>query len=262
MISHSELSRYPPPVSESLQSGTSPVNPAGVFVTTHWSVVRAAGRSDTTRGRVALEQLCAGYWHPLYYYVRRRGYSPEDSQDLTQEFFARLLQRKSLALADPDRGRFRSFLLSALKNFLTDEWDKAHALKRGGGQVLSLDFHGEEERFQADHIDYLTPEKAFERRWAISLLEQVYSQLENEARAAGKAEQFAVFRSALMGGRGSVPHAELGAKAGLTEGAARVAVHRLRQRYRELLRAAIAETVCNSAEVEAELKYLLQVLSN
>jgi RNA polymerase sigma-70 factor (ECF subfamily) len=240
---------------------TSSHKPGDAFVATHWSVVLTAGRSDTTRAQAALEQLCRSYWHPLYHYIRRRGYRPEDAQDLTQEFFARFLARQGVAEADPRRGRFRSFLLGSLKNFLADEWDKARAQKRGGGQVLPLDFQTEEARLQVEPIESQTPDKAFEQRWAVALLDQVYRKLEGEFRQQGKAAQFAALRVALAGARGAVPYAELSRQLGLSEGATRVAVHRLRQRYREVLRDIIADTVAGPEEVEDELRYLLRVLA-
>lgn len=232
-----------------------------MFVTTHWSVVLAAGRNDTTRAQAALEQLCRTYWHTLYHYVRRRGFSPDDAQDLTQEFFVHFLERHAVAAADPARGRFRSFLLSSLKNFLADEWDKARALKRGGGRVITVDFQAEEMRLCDESAQSLSPDKAFDRRWAVAVLEQVYRRLEEEAHGQGKAGQFVVLRRALMGGRGAVPSAEMAAALGLSDGAVRVAVHRLRQRYRELLRELIADTVSSPAEVEAEFRYLLEAVS-
>lgn len=235
--------------------------PGAVFVTTHWSVVAAAGRNDTTRAQAALEQLCRSYWHPLYHFVRRRGYSADDAQDLTQEFFARLIQRHAVAAACPQKGRFRSFLLASLKNFLADEWDKARAQKRGGGLALPLDFRTEETRLETEPVAASTPESAYEKRWAIALLEQVYQRLEQEFGAQGKADQFAALRVALSGARSAVPYAELGCQLGMSEGAVKVAVHRLRQRYRVLLRETIADTVAGPDEVEDELRYLLRVLA-
>jgi RNA polymerase sigma-70 factor (ECF subfamily) len=223
--------------------------------------VLAAGRSDTPHARAALERLCRGYWHPLYHFVRRRGYGPEDAQDLTQEFFARLLARQAVAQATPERGRFRSFLLASLKHFLADEWDKARARKRGGGRVLSLDFQTEEARLGHEPAAAPAPDLAYERRWALALLEQVYQRLEEEFRRQGRARQFAALRVALAGERGAVPYAELSRQLELSEGATRVTVHRLRQRYRELLRQAIAETVATPEEVEDELRHLLRVLA-
>jgi len=231
------------------------------FVTTHWSVVLTAGRRDTTRAEDALAKLCQTYWHPLYAYVRRRGHSPEDAQDLTQEFFARLLEHNAIATVSPEKGRFRSFLLASMNHFLSDEWDKARAQKRGAGKVISLDTQCAETWLRQQPAENLTPEKAFELRWAITLLEQVYRRLEEEHRQQGKAELFDALRTTLAGPGNSAPYAELAAKLGMNEGAVKVAVHRLRQRYRALLRETIAETVENEAEVEEELRYLFRTFA-
>lgn len=239
---------------------TPPHRPA--FVTTHWSVVLTAAHSDTTQARDALAKLCQNYWHPLYAYVRRRGYSPEDAEDLTQSFFAALLERKAVSTVSPDKGRFRSFLLASLSHFLSDEWDKARAQKRGGGKVISFDTQTAESWLDQVPSLNVTPEKAFELRWAITLLEQVYRQLEEEHRQQGKAEWFAVLRNTLAGPGNSAPYAELGQRLGLNESAVKVAVHRLRQRYRALLRETIAETVTTDAEVEEELRYLLRTVAS
>lgn len=220
-----------------------------------------AGRSDTTRSHDALAKLCQTYWHPLYAYVRRRGHSPEDAQDLTQGFFAHLLEHNAMATASPKRGRFRSFLLASLNHFLSDEWDKARAKKRGAGKVISLDTQSAETWLRQQPSENLTPEKAFELRWAITLLEQVYGRLEAEHRQQGKAELFDALRTTLAGPGNSAPHAELAARLNMSEGAVKVAVHRLRQRYRALLRETIAETVASEAEVEEELRYLLRTLA-
>lgn len=233
---------------------------AGVFATTHWSVVLTAGRRDTTRAQAALEQLCRSYWHPIYHYIRRRGYGAEDAEDLTQGFLAGLIERDAIARADPERGRFRSFLLGSLKNFLADAWDKAHAEKRGGLPSLPLDFRAEETRLGEPPDEALTPDQAYERRWAITLLEQVYGRLAAEFEREGRHAQFNALRVALAGRRGDVPYAEISRQTGMTEGAVKVAVHRLRQRYRTLLRETIAQTVATPEEVEDELRYLLRVL--
>jgi RNA polymerase sigma-70 factor (ECF subfamily) len=231
------------------------------FVTTHWSVVLTAGRNDTTRAEDALANLCQTYWHPLYAYVRRRGYSTEDAQDLTQEFFARLLGQNAIATVSPEKGRFRSFLLASMNHFLADEWDKARAQKRGAGKVISLDTQSAETWLRQQPVEQLTPERAFDLRWAITLLEQVYQRLAEEHRQQGKAEVFDALRTTLAGPGNSAPYAELAARLNMNEGAVKVAVHRLRQRYRALLRETIAETVANEAQVEEELRYLLQVVS-
>ncbi len=236
--------------------------PAGCFVTTHWSVVLTAGRSDTTRAHAALEKLCQVYWYPLYAYVRRRGHSPEDSQDLTQEFFARLLARNWVGSADREKGRFRTFLLTAMNHFLADEWDRLRAQKRGGGQrVLPLEVQSAETRFQLEPPDPLTPEIIYERRWAQTLLEIVFEQLRRAYAAEGKAALFAELKGSLVQARAAVPYTDLAARLHLSEGALRVAVYRLRQRYRELLRSEIAHTVAGPGEVEEELRYLFRVLA-
>ncbi len=242
---------------------TAPGNPPpqSVFVTTHWSVVLTAGRSDTTRARAALESLCQAYWPPLYAYVRRRGYSPEDAQDLTQEFFARLLERNAVATVAPEKGRFRSFLLASLNHFLADEWDKVRARKRGGGKVISLDLQSAETRLGEIPVEKFTPEKAFEHRWAITLLEQVYQHLGKEYREQGKAALFETLRVTLAGKSDAAPYVELARQLDMSEGAIKVAVHRLRQRYRALLRDTIADTVSGPDEVEDELRYLFRTLA-
>jgi RNA polymerase sigma-70 factor (ECF subfamily) len=232
------------------------------FVTTHWSVVVAAGRNDTARARDALARLCQTYWHPLYAYVRRVGHSPPDAQDLTQEFFARLLGKNYLADADESRGRFRSFLLAALKHFLANEWDKASAQKRGGGQILiPIDFNAAETTCHFEPADETTAEKIFERRWALTLLDQVLRRLRAEFVRDGRENLFEQLKPTLTEASRSVRYAEIAARLGTSEGAVKVAVHRLRQRYREVLRAEIAETVASPGEVEDELRSLFAALA-
>ncbi|MCL4179989.1 MAG: sigma-70 family RNA polymerase sigma factor [Verrucomicrobia bacterium] len=232
------------------------------FGTTHWSVVVAAGRSDTPRARAALEKLCQTYWFPLYTYVRRRGQSPEDAQDLTQEFFARLLEKHWVGNADQTKGRFRSFLLSAMNHFLADEWDKARAQKRGGGvPTVPLQFDTAETRYGLEPEDNVTPERSFELRWVLTLLEEVLNRLQAEYEQEGKADLFAALNPCLVGERTSQPYAELAAKLGISEGTVKSAVHRLRQRYRQLLRDEIAQTVAGSADVDEELRHLSAVLA-
>jgi len=233
-----------------------------VFVTTHWSVVLTAGLSDSTRAQAALANLCQAYWYPLYAYVRRRGYGPHDAQDLTQEFFARLLQQNWLAQADRERGRFRTFLLSALNHFLTNEWHKAQAQKRGGGvQTVPLQLDTAETRYGQEPADRLAPDQVYERRWAIALLDQVLDRLRAEHVVGHKTALFETLKPCLIGDRPAQPYATLAAQLGLSEGAVKVAVHRLRQRYRQLLREEIAHTVATSGEVEEEMRYLLAVLA-
>lgn len=233
----------------------------GAFVSTRWSIVLAAGRRDTPGSQAALETLCQVYWLPLYAYVRRRGFSPEDAQDLTQEFFHHFLRKRSVATADPNRGRFRSFLLASLKHFLADEWDRRRALKRGGHvTILTIDFGEAEERLLAAESPARTPEQIYERRWGMTLLRQVYLLLEEEHRRQGKEELFTVLSGCLGGERQKHPYPDLASRLGMGEGAVRVAVHRLRKRYRELLRETVAQTVADPADVEEELRYLIRVM--
>lgn len=233
-----------------------------VFVTTRWSIVRAAtARDDSTLARDALAQLCQAYWHPLYAYVRRRNYSAHDAQDITQEFFCRLLERESLATADPALGKLRSFLLAALNHFLVDEWRKAKASKRGGDQpVFSLDWAAAEERFDLEPATHSTPDKLFDREWALALLDKVLERLEAEHFEQGKRELFTTLKETLQGARDSLPYAELARKLKMTESAVKVTVHRLRKRYRELIRAEIANTLDDLGEVEEEIRHLFKAL--
>jgi RNA polymerase sigma factor (sigma-70 family) len=233
-----------------------------VFATTHWSVVLAATRSDTTRAQAALARLCQTYWYPLYAYVRRRGYEAHDAQDLTQEFFARLLEQKWLAQADRERGRFRTFLLSAMGHFLANEWDKARTQKRGGHvEIVPLQLGSAETRYGQEPADPLTPEQCFDRRWALALLEEVLNALRQEHIAAGTEQLFEALKPCLIGDRQAQPYAVLGTQLGMTEGAVKVAVHRLRQRYRQLLREEIAQTVASPEEVNGEMRHLFAVLA-
>jgi RNA polymerase sigma factor (sigma-70 family) len=244
-------------------SGTEiPPAPAGCFVTTHWSVVLTAGRSDTTQARAALEQLCGHYWPPLYAYVRRAGHSREEAEDLTQEFFARLLAQNTVARADPARGRFRSFLLASLKHFLTHEWEKARAQKRGGGvQLIPLQFDTAETRCAQPVAPGDTPERAFDRQWALALLDVVLGRVRREYTESGRDDLFVGLKDTLAGGRAEIPYRELAGRLDMSEGAVKVAAHRLRGRYRELLREEIANTVAGPEEVEEELRELFAALS-
>ena len=237
--------------------------PGPLFVTTRWSVVLAAGHSDTTGAHDALAHLCKSYWYPLYAYARRGGCSPHDAQDLTQEFFARLLAGNWVAEADRQRGRFRSFLLSAMKHFMANEWHKARAQKRGGGQpILSLDDDSAEHRYRLEPAEKATPESLFERGWALTLLDGVLARLEDEYRSTGKLAWLETIRPALTTDREAIDYTAVAHKLGMTETAARVAVHRLRQRYRQLIRAEVASTVASPEEVEAEMRHLFQALTN
>ncbi len=233
------------------------------FVTTRWSVVLAAREKDSPQSAAALETLCRSYWYPLYAYVRRQGHSPHDAQDLTQEFFARLLQKEYLQAVAREKGKFRTFLLVALKRFLANEWDRARAEKRGGGQApLSFDAGQAETRYQVEPAATVPAETIYDRRWALTLLEQAMTRLRQEFADAGKAAEFEQLKLCLAADKGSIPYAEMAAKLGLTEGALRVAIHRLRRRFREVFREEIAHTVSRPEEIEGEVRYLLTVLAS
>ena len=233
-----------------------------MFATTHWSVVLAAGDADSTPGQTALETLCRAYWYPIYVYVRRKGYGPDDARDLTQEFFAQLIAKEHLRLADREKGRFRTFLLAMLDGFLAREWSRAHRQKRGGRfKFVSLDQWAPEERYRLEPADDDAPEKKFLRQWALTILKQTMDELERECEVNGKGALFRAVRGVLSGEREGPAYAEIGQGLAMTEGAVRVAVHRLRERYGELLRHEVAQTVSRPEEVDEELQYLLQVLS-
>jgi len=233
-----------------------------IFATTRWSVVLlAAEGGEDEAGRRSLETLCRGYWYPIYAYIRRSGHAPHDAQDLTQGFFAFLLEKHLLAKADPTRGRFRSFVLGAVRNFLGNERQKQGAAKRGGGvSMISFDVATAEERLAIEPATREDPEWIYQRAWAVSVIELALDRLSEEQSRAGHARLFEKLRPALAGAA-SATAAELAAELGSTEGAIRVALHRLRQRFRELLRANIADTVHDPGEVEAELQHLRRVLS-
>jgi RNA polymerase sigma factor (sigma-70 family) len=232
------------------------------FPATLWSMVLAAGaRDDSGRAVEAMTALCRAYWFPLYAFLRRQGKSAHDAEDLAQAFFLHLLQKSSLEKVDRARGKFRTFLLAALKNFVVDEWKRAHAQKRGGGApLISIDAALAEARYQDEMVEQTDPEKQFERRWAITLIERVLQRLEDEWRTAGKADRFEQLKGFLSGEPTQEAYATTGRRTGMTEGAVKVAVMRLRHRYRDLFRAEIANTVARESEVDEELRHLLQVL--
>jgi RNA polymerase sigma factor (sigma-70 family) len=231
---------------------------APAFATTHWSIVLAAGGATPAAGN-ALAVLCRAYWYPLYVFVRRQGHAPHDAQDLTQAFFARLLAKSALGAVTPERGRFRTFLLTAMEHFLINEWRRARTRKRGGGApLLSLDDDAEA-RYLREPADAITPEKLFDRRWALTLLDRVLVRLGGELAAVGKAAQFEALKFCLSGEKHA--YAEVARGLGMTEGAVKVAAHRLRERYRALIRAEIAETVASSEEVDSEMRDLFAALS-
>ena len=233
------------------------------FATTHWSVVLQARRQESPQAAQALEQLCRTYWYPLYAYVRRKGYGPTDAQDLTQEFFARLLRGNFLNTVEQRKGRFRSFLVASLEHFLVKEWVRASRQKRGGGQsILSLDEAGAESRYALEPADKLSAQKLYERRWAMTLLDQAMKRLGEECRANGKTQLFEHVKNMLSGDAQEGGYRESGAGLGMSEGAFRVAVHRLRQRYGILLREEIAQTVATEAEVDEEVRCLFAAFSS
>jgi RNA polymerase sigma factor (sigma-70 family) len=233
----------------------------GVFSTTHWSVVLAAGQQESLEAADALETLCRTYWYPLYAYIRRRGHEVQDAEDLTQEFFSRLLRKDYLARADPHKGRFRSFLLVAVNHFLANEWDRAKAAKRGGQVTfLSLD-DAAEQRYLEEPATELSPERIYEQSWAVALLGKAFGRLRGECAASGKANRFDQLKVLLIGEELSVTYAELAATLGTTEAALKMTVQRLRRRYGELLREEVSHTVANPEQIEDELRHLYEVLS-
>ncbi len=225
-------------------------------------MLSAGAEGSSPDVQAALERLCRTYWYPLYAYVRRQDRSVEEAQDLTQEFFARLLQKEYWRHTDPARGRFRTFLLTSLKRFLVNDWKKGLAARRGGGQpVISWDRQETETRFLAESADQSTPEKAFEKRWALIMLEQALGRLRDEFMAGGHLERFERLKVLLWGEKDAPPYAGVAAELGLTESALKVAVHRLRQRYRELLRMEVADTVARPEDVDDELRHLIAIIS-
>jgi DNA-directed RNA polymerase specialized sigma24 family protein len=235
--------------------------PAG-FATTCWSVVLAAQDPLSPTAREALTALCRTYWYPLYAYIRRRGYPAQDAEDLTQEFFARFLEKDLLLAVDRSKGRFRSFLLAACSHFLANQCDRAKARKRGGRiGFVSLDFATAEMRYSKEPSHTLTPEKLFERRWGLTLLDQVLGRLRDEYTRNGKGKLFDSLRVCLLGDKQLLPQGLTAQQLGMTAGALRVAAHRLRQRFRELLREEITQTVNNPDEVEEEIRDLFAAMS-
>jgi RNA polymerase sigma-70 factor (ECF subfamily) len=246
--------------------GCGPPSGPASFPSTQWSRILAARQGDPagTEARTALADLCRAYWYPLYAFIRRRDHDPEAAQDLTQEFFARLLEADFLAGVDRAKGKFRAFLLAACTHFLSNQRDLLRAQKRGGGQrILSIDAADAEGRYTLEPSHRLTPEALFTRRWALTVLAQALDRLRDEHQAAGAAqrERFEVLRATLTSDGGRVPYAELAARLGLTEGAVQVAVHRLRRRYREILRQSIAATLEDPADVDDEIRDLFAALA-
>lgn len=231
------------------------------FETTQWTLVVAAGDSRHPDSRAALEDLCQAYWHPLYAYLRRRGYKKEEAEDLVQGFFAQLLEKNYIKAADPERGRFRSFLLTSLKNYAANEWDRRSAAKRGGtATTLSLDFQDAEGRYVVEPADERTPEEEFDRGWAIAQLEQVLERMRDEA--GEDDERFAALQGFLTGAGEDVRYKDVAERLGMSEGAVKVAVHRLRQRFGTILRAEVARTLADPADVDDEIRHLFASLEH
>jgi DNA-directed RNA polymerase specialized sigma24 family protein len=247
-----------------IRPSTPATSDAAGFAATRWTLVLAAARGDVTpRAAAAMAELCRVYWFPLYAYVRRRGHDTHAAEDLTQEFFLRLLDKDYLAGVDRDKGKFRAFLLASLKHFLANEWDRSQSQKRGGGNViLPLDVAGAENRYSLEPSHDLTPERLFERQWALTVLEQVLARLQGEFATDGKQPVFDALKPFLTAGRESGGYAAAAAELAMTEGAVKTAVHRLRRRYRQVLRDEIAQTVASPEEVDEEIRYLLACLGN
>jgi len=238
-------------------ASSTPASSGAIFATTHWSVVLSAQDRDSPRSAEALETLCRAYWYPLYAYARRAGHSPADAEDLTQGFFARLLEKDYLQSAAREKGRFRSFLLMALKRFLANEWDRQHAQKRGGfAPMVAIDQALAESRFGSEPAHSLQPDVLFERQWAMTLLDRTMAGLQEEYQSTGRARLFECLRSCLAKDESALPYAEIAVRLNLTEAAVKMAVQRLRARYREILRAEIADTVSSPEEIEEEIRHL------
>ena len=229
------------------------------FPTTRWTLVVAAADRQGHEAQSALVSLCEAYWYPVYAYIRRRGHAADQAHDLAQEFFVRVLEGRYLDRANPEKGRFRAFMLTSLKFFLADEGDRSRAQKRGGGSVLPLELPSGEERYVREPAHHETPERIFERRWAISALDRVIERLRDEFAQQGRIDHFDRLKVFLLD-RDDTPYATLARDMGTSEGALKVAIHRLRKRYRELFRQEIAETVSDPADVESELRYLASAL--
>jgi RNA polymerase sigma-70 factor (ECF subfamily) len=231
------------------------------FVTTHWSVVLSARNSASPQSTASLEKLCVTYWYPLYAFARWRGYGPQDAEDLTQEFFLRLLQKNYLDSVERERGRFRIFLLVAFKRFLANEWDRGQTLKRGGGSSpIPIDTALAERLYRNEPPPALPAEALYERRWAVSMIQQAMARLRAEFEAGGKADEFERLKGFLAVGTASVPLAETASKLGRSEGTLRVEVHRLRKRFRQLFREEVSQTVAAEEDVEEEIRCLLAAL--
>jgi RNA polymerase sigma-70 factor (ECF subfamily) len=234
--------------------------PVAAFPTTDWGVILAVAQRGSPEAEGALAKLCAAYWYPLYAFIRQSGYGQHEAEDLTQEFFARLVEKHYLEGITIEGGRFRSYLLTALKHFLANERDKLRSEKRGGGRsIIPIDEVVAEELYRRELVDDETPDLLFERRWAVRLLEHVRRRLAQEYQTRGREELFRALEGHLSGAARLIPYAALGARLGMSEGAVKVAVHRLRKRFGQLLRLQIAETVSRPEEIDEEIRYLITV---
>ena len=241
------------------------INPQGRFNSTQWSLVLAAAERSTPASENALSSLCAAYWTPLYAYIRRLGYEVPEAQDMTQAFFTRLLEKNYLADVKREKGKFRTFLLTSLNHFLANEWDRKQAQKRGGNvTIIPLEMDSAEGYYRTDKADHLTPEKLFERRWALTMIDHALKRLEEEFTASGKARIFNSLKVFLTGADGELTYNQAANELGMSESAIKSAVHRLRRRFRELMRAEIAQTIMrpdSPDEIDAEIRSLLSALS-
>jgi RNA polymerase sigma factor (sigma-70 family) len=247
--------------SMSLSTQTAAGGGAGVFPNTHWSVVLAATQGNPPAAAAALDAICRAYWYPLYAYARRSGQSHADAQDLTQEFFRRLLEKRWLELVDREKGKLRTYLIVSLKHFMSNQWRRAQAQRRGGGQRLeSFDTSLAESRYAADR-QALAPDETYDRQWALALLDLTLVRLREEYGAAGRTGDFEALKECLMAARGGIDYAAMAGRLGVSEGTARVAVHRLRKRFREIFREEIARTLADGADLDAELRHLAAALA-
>jgi DNA-directed RNA polymerase specialized sigma24 family protein len=245
-----------------MSSLTSSAEAPRIFPHTRWSLVLAATRKDAPESAAALEAICCAYWYPLYAYVRRSGQSPHDAQDLTQEFFCRLLEKRWLDSADREKGKLRTFLIVALKNFMSKEWRRASAQRRGGSQSqVPFDTEFAESRYAADHSAKLVADETFDKQWALTLLDLTVNRLRSEFAAANKPDDFEALKGCLMAAHGAIDYAALAGRLSLNEGAARVAVHRLRKRFREIYREEISQTLSDGADLDGELRHLAAALA-
>jgi RNA polymerase sigma factor (sigma-70 family) len=244
------------------EPNTGATRPGGQFHTTHWSVVLLAGQTSSPESAAALEKLCRAYWFPVFAFAQRKGFRPEDAKDLTQEFFARLLERNDFAGLDPQKGKFRTFLLTAFTNFLSNERDRVGTLKRGGGKIiLSLEEFSPEQLGALAPAADCPPAKEFDLHWALAVLDQALNQFKAEMAAAGKARQFELLNLFLTAEAGEGDYANVAQQLGVADSSVAVLVHRMRQHYRELVRAVVAQTVSTPAEIEEEMRHLFEVLN-